>query len=193
MKVLSEKVDKSGGARFIDRGLSFSEEDSTMTIEHDLSRISLQEETLRFDAFDLSTGWVLGKLLYDLASERSLSVAIDVTIHSMPAFYAALAGSTPDNAHWVRRKRNMVLRYFRSSYALGLSLEKAGKTIETDGLSPSDFASHGGSFPIYVNGTGCVGAVTVSGLPQRDDHNLVVEALALMLGHELYNLGLSDR
>jgi uncharacterized protein (UPF0303 family) len=189
----SEKVDKCGEARLIGWRLSFSEEDSTMTIEHDLSRIALQEETLRFDAFDLSTAWVLGKLLYDLATERNLGVAIDVTIHSTPAFYAALAGSTPDNAYWVRRKRNMVLRYFRSSYALGLALEKAGKTIESDGLSPADFASHGGSFPIYVNGTGCVGAVTVSGLPQRDDHNLVVEALALMLGHELYNLGLSDR
>ncbi len=28
-----------------------------MTLEHDLSRIALQEETLRFDA-DLSTAWV---------------------------------------------------------------------------------------------------------------------------------------
>jgi uncharacterized protein (UPF0303 family) len=44
-----------------------------------------------------------------------------------------------------------------------------------------DFAAHGGSFPIIVRGTGCIGAVTVSGLPQRDDHNLVVEALALLL------------
>ncbi|KAA0700392.1 heme-degrading domain-containing protein [Neorhizobium sp. P12A] len=163
-----------------------------MTIDHDLSRIAVQEETLRFDAFDLSTAWVLGKLLHDLASERNLGVAIDVTFHSMPVFYIALPGSTPDNAQWIRRKRNMVLRYFRSSYASGLMLEKAGKRVEDNGLPPTDYASHGGSFPINVNGTGCVGAVTVSGLPQRDDHNLVVEALALMLGHELHNLALSE-
>jgi uncharacterized protein (UPF0303 family) len=163
-----------------------------MTIDHDLSRIAVQEETLRFDAFDLSTAWVLGKLLHDLASERNLGVAIDVTFHSMPVFYTALPGSTPDNTHWIRRKRNMVLRYFRSSYASGLMLEKAGKTIEDNGLPSADYASHGGSFPIYVNGIGCVGAVTVSGLPQRDDHNLAVEALALMLGHELHNLALSE-
>jgi uncharacterized protein (UPF0303 family) len=164
-----------------------------MTIDHDLACIAQQEETLRFDIFDLSTAWVLGKLLHDLASERNLGVAIDVTFHSMPVFYLALPGSTPDNAQWIRRKRNMVMRYFRSSYASGLSLLKQGKTIEDSGLSSLDFASHGGSFPIYVNGTGCIGAVTVSGLPQREDHNLVVEALALMLGHEPDNLGLPDR
>ena len=162
-----------------------------MTIDHDLSRIAAQEEMLRFDAFDLSTAWVLGKLLYDLASERRLGVAIDISLHGMPVFYVALQGSTPDNAHWIRRKRSMVLRYFRSSYASGLELKKAEKTIEDNGLSPADFAPHGGSFPITVIGTGCIGAVTVSGLPQRDDHNLVVEALALMLGHELHNLALS--
>lgn len=85
----------------------------------------------------------------------------------------------------------MVLRYFRSSYASTLRLEKQGKTIEDNGLTGADYAASGGSFPIFVNGTGCIGAVTVSGLPQREDHNLVVEALALTLGHELHNLNLS--
>lgn len=162
-----------------------------MTIDHDLSRIAVQEETLRFDTFDLSTAWMLGKLLHDLSSERNLPVAIDVSLHSMPVFYIALPGSTPDNASWIRRKRNMVQRYFRSSYASGLELKKADKTVESNGLSSVDYAPHGGSFPINVTGTGCIGSVTVSGLPQRDDHNLVVEALALMLGHELHNLSLA--
>jgi uncharacterized protein (UPF0303 family) len=40
------------------------------------------------------------------------------------------------------------------------------------------YAAHGGSFPIYVRGTGPVATVTVSGLPQKADHDLVVEALA---------------
>ena len=162
-----------------------------MTIDDDLSRIAMQEETLRFDAFDLSTAWVLGKLLHDLAAERNLGVAIDITLHAMPVFYIALPGSTPDNANWIRRKRNMVLRYFRSSYASGLALTKAGKAVEDNGLSSAEFAPHGGSFPINVIGTGCIGAVTVSGLPQRDDHDLVVEALALTLGHELHTIRLA--
>ena len=39
------------------------------------------------------------------------------------------------------------------------------------------YAAHGGSFPIRVAGVGIVGAVTVSGLPQAQDHALVVEGL----------------
>ena len=163
-----------------------------MTIEDDLSRIAEQEKALSFDGFDLTTAWQLGKLLQELATERGLGIAIDVTLHSMPVFYAAMPGVTPDNVQWVRRKRNMVLRYFRSSYASGLKLQKDGKTVEDNGLSGADYASHGGSFPINVKGTGCIGAVTVSGLPQRDDHNLAVEALALMLAKDLDTLRLAS-
>ena len=45
-----------------------------------------------------------------------------------------------------------------------------------------EFAAHGGAFPIYVRGTGAVATVTVSGLPQKADHELVVEALSEILG-----------
>ncbi|MEV8148131.1 heme-binding protein [Arthrobacter sp. NPDC080073] len=39
------------------------------------------------------------------------------------------------------------------------------------------YASAGGSVPIFVEGTGHVATATVSGLPQKADHDLVVEAL----------------
>jgi uncharacterized protein (UPF0303 family) len=45
-----------------------------------------------------------------------------------------------------------------------------------------DYASHGGCFPLLLESTGCVGTITVSGLPQRDDHYLIVEVLAAQLG-----------
>src|SRR3546814_14043064 len=103
---------------------------------------------------------------------RSVSVAIDVTLHAMPVFYCALPGTTADNASWVRRKRAVTLRFFRSSYAVGRVLAQQNMTIEAKyGLSSADYATHGGSFPILVEGTGCVGAVTVSGMPPRAAHN----------------------
>lgn len=164
-----------------------------MSIDADLERIALQEQELQFDNFSLETGWALGSLLCEVAAERKLGVVIDVTLFSMPVFYAALEGSTPDNPNWVRRKRNCVFRFLKSSYAVGLSLAKQGTDITTKfGLPDAEFAPHGGSFPIVVKGTGCIGAVTVSGLPQRDDHIMVVEALARLLGKDLGGLKLGE-
>ena len=45
----------------------------------------------------------------------------------------------------------------------------------------SQFAAHGGAFPILLRGTGCIGTVAVSGLPQLEDHRLVVETLKAFL------------
>ena len=50
------------------------------------------------------------------------------------------------------------------------------------GLAIADYASHGGSFPLRVKGAGVIGSITVSGLPERADHQLAVEALCLELG-----------
>ena len=163
-----------------------------MNIDNDLRRIALQEQQLQFDRFDLDTAWKLGATLRRMAAERKLGCVIDITLFSMQVFYAALDGATPDNPNWVRRKRNTVFRLFKSSYATGLSLLKQQTNLQAKlGLPDAEFAAHGGSFPIVVKGTGCIGAVTVSGLPQRDDHNLVVEALALMLAKDLDTLRLA--
>ncbi|MGX9522529.1 heme-binding protein [Vibrio mediterranei] len=39
------------------------------------------------------------------------------------------------------------------------------------------YCAHDGSFPIRIKGSGLVGAITVSGLPQADDHSLIVNTL----------------
>lgn len=163
-----------------------------MAIDDDLARIALQEKELQFDRFDPETAWQLGSLLRKTAQERKLGVVIDITLFSMPLFYAALDGATPDNPNWVRRKRACVFRFFKSSYAVGLSLAKQETTLQAKfGLADTDDAAHGGSFPISVKGTGCIGAVTVSGLPQREDHIMVVEALATLLGKDVASLQLA--
>ena len=66
-----------------------------------------------------------------------------------------------------------------------------GKTLQDLGALPErDYAAHGGSFPILLKGTGCIGAATVSGLPQREDHKMVVDALARTLGVDLTDIEL---
>ena len=161
-----------------------------MSPADDIARIALQERTLVFPAFNEEAAWRLGSRLRTLALDRNLIVVIDVRRPAHPLFYAALPGTTPDNAEWVRRKSNVVFRFHRSSYAVGLDLEQKQSSLETRGLPTADYASHGGSFPIRVASAGIVAAVTVSGLPQRADHELVVEALSAELDHNYAELRL---
>ncbi len=161
-----------------------------MSIAEDLNRVTQQERELRFPRFDAEVAWQLGNRLRAMAVERDLAIVIDVRRFNQPLFYTALEGTTPDNPEWVRRKTNVVARYHRSSYSMGLNLRLKGQTLEERGHSIADFAAHGGSFPIHVEGAGIVGCVTVSGLPQRDDHELVVEALCAHLGRDYESLKL---
>ena len=166
-----------------------------MAIPEDLALIARQEAELIFPTFDYDTAWQLGLTLRELALARKLSIVIDIRRFGQPhqpLFYAALAGTTPDSPRWVQRKSNVVARFHRSSYAIGLTLQQAGRAFaERYGLPDADYAAHGGSFPLHVASTGIVGSVTISGLPQRDDHNLVVEALCLMLARDHSSLQLA--
>jgi uncharacterized protein (UPF0303 family) len=102
-----------------------------------------------------------------------------------------MPGTTPGHSDWARRKRNTVELVQRSSYAVGRSLELEGSSMEQKmGLPTRDYATHGGSFPIRVNGVGCLGTVTVSGAPQREDHAIVVEVLAALCGVPLADVAL---
>lgn len=164
-----------------------------MGLSEDIERVALQERELVFPQFNEDTAWQLGSRLRSMAVERGLAVVIDVRRFGQPLFYTALAGTTPDNVEWVRRKCNVVARFHRSSYAVGLHEKAKNQTmIESQGLALADYATHGGCFPIAVQGAGIVGSVTVSGLPQRADHELVVEALCNLLGKDYASLRLAD-
>ena len=163
-----------------------------MPIADDLARIAIQEQELRFGSFDEETAWRLGSRVRALAVARKLVLVVDVRRFGQPLFYSALPGTTPDNVDWVRRKGNVTARFHRSSYAIGLKLKAKNETlVEQQGLPLADYATHGGSFPLATPDAGVVGSVTVSGLPQRADHELVVEALCAMLGSEYAELRLA--
>ena len=162
-----------------------------MGLSEDLERIALQENELVLPRLNAETAWQLGSLLRTISAERGLAVVIDVRRFGQPLFYAAMDGTTPDNVEWVRRKSNVVARFHRSSYAVGLSEKQKVQTMyESQGLSLSDYATHGGSFPLTVTGAGVVGSVTVSGLPMRVDHELVIEALCALLNRSYFELRL---
>ncbi len=163
-----------------------------MGLNEDLERIRLQERELVLPRLDAQFAWELGSRLRAMAAERGLAVVIDVRRFGQPLFYAAMEGTTPDNVEWVRRKSNVVARFHRSSYVAGLKERIKGETLaESQALPVADYATHGGSFPLTVAGAGVVGSATVSGLPQRGDHEMVIEALCAMLGRDYAALKLA--
>jgi uncharacterized protein (UPF0303 family) len=162
-----------------------------MDLNLDLEKVAFQERELIFPKFDFEIAWQIGARLHDIGITRRFPIVVDVRYFGQPLFYSALPGSVPDNAEWIRRKSNTVARFHRSSYRIGLTLEQAGTTLlDRFALASTDFASHGGAFPVNVRDAGVIGSIGVSGLPQRDDHELVVEALCVALNRDYASLAL---
>jgi uncharacterized protein (UPF0303 family) len=148
-----------------------------------IEELEEQQRRLVFRRFTEDDAWALGSLLVEMARQRQAPVAIGIHRAGRRLFHAALPGSTPDNDAWIARKRRVVERYGAASYLVGARFRAKGTTFEESSrLDPDTYAAHGGSFPIDVEGVGVIGAVTVSGLPQVRDHQLVVEALERFLG-----------
>jgi len=149
-----------------------------MDTAQELKDVAAQEEQLQFERFGPAEAWEVGQRIRTAAEVKGVAVAIDIQLNGFPLFYSAMPGTSPNNADWVRRKRNTTLRFHKSSYAIGLQLKQQGHTLsERYGLPAADYVASGGSFPIKLRGTGCVGTITVSGLSQQEDHALIADAV----------------
>jgi uncharacterized protein (UPF0303 family) len=143
-----------------------------------LEQIAQEEKDLILDRFTEEDAWELGCLIVEEARKRGARVAVDIRRPSQILFHATLAGATPDNDEWIRRKSNVVFRFEKASFAVGITLALAETTIEKKSfVSPLDYSPHGGAFPIRVRGCGLIACATVSGLPQEEDHALVTACL----------------
>ena len=150
-----------------------------------LDQLLREEQELQFTKFNEEIAWQIGCHLVDLALSRGLAVAIDITRGNHQLFHASLHETSADNDEWIKRKVRLVYRFGHSSFYMGQLLKSKGKTIEQAYLIPeSEYGPHGGCFPVIVKGTGMIGTITVSGLPQEDDHKLVVEAIRNYLANE---------
>lgn len=143
-----------------------------------LEELLRQEEELQLDEFTNDTAIAIGERLIAIARDEKLPITIDLTRNGQQLFHASLPGTCLDNDEWVQRKNRVVLRFGHSSYYIGLRYKAQNTTIEAKSLlKESEYAPHGGGFPIIVKNVGVVGTVTVSGLAQADDHALVVRVL----------------
>ncbi|MDO3411436.1 heme-degrading domain-containing protein [Saccharibacillus sp. CPCC 101409] len=154
----------------------------TMTDEARLLQMKNEEEELRFPAFDADTALALGVALIDEARRSGKAVTVDITRAGHRLFLHAMEGTYPENEDWIRRKNNTVGRFAKSSWHTALLLRGENKTLETDyGLSGGDYVLAGGAFPLIVAGEGQIGTITVSGLPDQEDHDLVTAGIRRFL------------
>ncbi|MET0764036.1 MAG: heme-degrading domain-containing protein [Blastococcus sp.] len=143
-----------------------------------LADLAAEEEELQCGGFTNDDAWALGSALVAAARQAGAPVAVGITRNGHRLFHAALPGATPDNDAWIERKTRVVDRFGHSSlYMRQLALDEGTTVEEKFGLDPRRFAAHGGAFPILVRSVGPVGVVVVSGLPQVEDHRMVVAAL----------------
>ncbi|MGQ4515657.1 heme-degrading domain-containing protein [Streptomyces sp. DW26H14] len=148
-----------------------------------VAELEEQARGLVLPRFGYDEAWRLGSLLVELARARRAPVAIDIHSGAQQLFHAALPGSSADNDGWIDRKRRVAERYGAASLLVGARFRAKGQTFEESSrLDPARYAAHGGAVPVFIEGAGAVavGTVTVSGLPQAEDHALVVEALVTL-------------
>lgn len=138
--------------------------------------IKAQAEALVFPTFTEETALALGQILLDMARADALPVVINIRTANRCLFHAALPGSQPLNDLWAARKSATALLFGEPSFAVGLRHREKGESLGKHGLDPAHYADHGGAVPVYTS-AGIAAVATVSGLPQADDHALVIRAL----------------
>ena len=137
-----------------------------------------QERRLQFTAFDNETAIAIGMAIVARGRRAKLPIAVDATRGEQQIFHMALPSTAADNDHWIRGKNRVVYRFGHSSFYIGTSCRVAGRTLaERYLVDEREFRAHGGAFPVFVKRVGLVGTITVSGLAQEEDHQMVVEAI----------------
>ena len=133
----------------------------------------------------------IGSAIRERALKQDMPIIVEIRTFDRPLFYAAMPGSNASNPDWARRKINVVKRYLRSTYRLVLEQQRPDRTFKVgEGLDISEYVLAGGGFPVTVKGAGVIGVIAVSGLPEREDHNVVVDALCVHLGVDRAELAL---
>ncbi len=160
-------------------------------IEADIQAMKHQEAELVLPAFSKEIVWQIGCIARDLAVKRGAAIAIEICQAGVPVFIMALDGTSPNSMKWLRRKSNTVALFDRSSYSLSLHFASKQQTLARHALPEADYTADGGGFPLRVANAGLAGTIAISGLDQRSDHELAVEALCIHLHRNYAELALA--
>ncbi|WP_175598107.1 heme-degrading domain-containing protein [Paenibacillus luteus] len=151
---------------------------TTPSMEQRLQQMEQEEQELWFSFFTNDTALELGLAIVEEARRNGQRITVDVTRTGQRLFLHAMEGTSAENENWIRRKNNAANHFGMSSWHIACRLRSEGTTMEEKhGLPIADYVEAGGAFPLLVRGEGQIGTVTVSGLPDQEDHDLLVSVL----------------
>lgn len=127
--------------------------------------------------FTVEDAFALGLEMHTDARALKLPIVIDIRAGDAPLFSVMLPGASGLNFDWARRKRNLTLLTEKASWHHSQNLANGEDVIASMALNPRDYTAHGGCVPVFVEGAGLVATVTISGLPQKEDHEFAMKHL----------------
>lgn len=152
-----------------------------------LSILERQEADLVFDRFDRRDALRLGTLLAETISKYAQPLTVRVFIGDIIAYQYAMEGDEETRFGWTWRKNQLVKATGHASMHAKVRMQLLGE-LQDLAAQPEVYGFGCGAFPIAVQGQGIIGAVAVSGLPDPDDHPIVVHALENLLGKKTAEL-----
>lgn len=83
-----------------------------------------------------------------------------------------------DKHNWLRRKANISRQFEESSLSVKKDLKDGNMTLEkTFGLDEKRFSGKKAGYTCFIKNGGMIAVITVSGLHDEEDHNIIIEAL----------------
>ncbi len=133
---------------------------------------------MEFDSFNNRIGLEIGLAIVNLAKDRNQNIAVQVERLNHSIFLYVDDNLPSDKHNWLKRKANVVKNFEESSLSVKYDLINGNMTLDrTFALNSNDYLAKGGSIPIFVKNAGMVAIVTVSGLHDEEDHNIIIDAL----------------
>jgi uncharacterized protein (UPF0303 family) len=150
----------------------------TYTIES----LAQEQQDLQLPYFDYNFAAQLGLLIRDQATKAALPISITVAHGTDVVFSILMPGATADNLAWAARKRSVAHRFHRSSLAMRLEAEHDKYDFnQRFRLPEAEFVASGGGVPLILRNGTLIGTAGVSGMPDVEDHRIVVMALKQIL------------
>ncbi|KUG13772.1 hypothetical protein BEI02_03425 [Elizabethkingia sp. HvH-WGS333] len=133
---------------------------------------------IELDSFSNRIAFDMGVKIIDLAKSRNQHIAVEVCRLNQTVFLYVDDTLPVDKHNWLRRKANIARQFEESSLSVKNDLKEGNMSLEkTFGLDERDFLAKGGAIPIFVKNGGMIAIITVSGLHDEEDHNIIIEAL----------------